>query len=314
MSAGARPLSVGIVGFGKIARAEHLPAIAASESFAVLCVADTAPGDGSLPHYPDVERMLSARDTPDAVVVCTPPQFRCRIARHALERGTHVLLEKPPGVTVEEVEDLERLAKQKGLVLFCAWHSQFAPGVRPAREWLAPRALRRVRIDWREDVRVWHPKQRWIWETGGFGVFDPGINALSIAVRILPEPLTLNDAVLRFPANCSTPIGAALRFADPAGADITATFEWLHTGSEQWSIEVETSDGLLLLSEGGSRLAIENDDVQLEPSAEYPAIYRHFAELIATRRSDVDLRPLRLAADALAHGRHEAAPPFLESN
>ncbi len=312
MTAGARPLTVGIVGFGKIARAEHVPAIAASESFALRCVADAALGDGSLPHYPDVERMLAASDTLDAVVVCTPPQSRYRIARHALEHGKHVLLEKPPGVTVEEVEDLERLANHKGLALFCAWHSQFASGVQPAREWLASRAVERVRIDWREDVRVWHPRQKWIWETGGFGVFDPGINALSIAVRILPEPFALHDALLRFPVNCATPIAAALRFTDRGGADITATFEWLHTGAEQWSIEVETSARLLRLSEGGSRLAIDDDEIQLEPSAEYPAIYRHFGELIAARRCDVDLRPLRLVADALARGRREAAPPFLD--
>jgi hypothetical protein len=43
-----------------------------------------------------------------------------------------------------------------------------------------------VEIVWHEDVRKWHPGQQWIWEPGGFGVFDPGINALSIATRIFP--------------------------------------------------------------------------------------------------------------------------------
>ena len=33
----------------------------------------------------------------------------------------------------------------------------------------------------------WHPGQEWIWQAGGFGVFDPGINALSIVTRILPR-------------------------------------------------------------------------------------------------------------------------------
>ena len=52
-------------------------------------------------------------------------------------------------------------------------------------DWLAGRTIRRVECTWKEDVRVWHPGQAWIWEPG-IGVFDPGINALSVLTRILP--------------------------------------------------------------------------------------------------------------------------------
>jgi D-galactose 1-dehydrogenase/L-arabinose 1- dehydrogenase len=47
----------------------------------------------------------------------------------------------------------------------------------------------RVQLIWREDVRVWHPGQDWLLAAGGFGVFDPAINALSILTRVLPERL-----------------------------------------------------------------------------------------------------------------------------
>ena len=46
-----------------------------------------------------------------------------------------------------------------------------------------------LKVTWKEDVRKWHPGQEWIWQPGGFGVFDPGINALSIVTKILPEPI-----------------------------------------------------------------------------------------------------------------------------
>jgi D-galactose 1-dehydrogenase len=77
--------------------------------------------------------------------------------------------------------------------------------VEAARSWLAERRLSAVRIDWREDVRRWHPGQAWIWEPGGLGVFDPGINALSIATRILPRAFFLTEGVLRFPENRARP-------------------------------------------------------------------------------------------------------------
>ena len=47
--------------------------------------------------------------------------------------------------------------------------------------------MKRLLVTWKEDVRHWHPGQQWIWEAGGFGVFDPGINALSIVTKIMPD-------------------------------------------------------------------------------------------------------------------------------
>ena len=53
------------------------------------------------------------------------------------------------------------------------------------------------RIIWKEDVHHWHPGQRWIWEPGGFGVFDPGINALSVLTEILPTKSCVEARVAR---------------------------------------------------------------------------------------------------------------------
>jgi D-galactose 1-dehydrogenase len=102
-----------------------------------------------------------------------------------LEHGRHVLLEKPPGATVGEVHALADLARRQGVTLFASWHSRHAPAVEPARAWLAGRKILGVTITWKEDVRVWHPGQKWIWQAGGLGVFDPGINALSILTHII---------------------------------------------------------------------------------------------------------------------------------
>ena len=67
-------------------------------------------------------------------------------------------------------------------------------GVDAARKWLASRTVRKVQVNWKEDVRVWHPGQKWIWKAGGLGVFDPAINALSIITKILPGTLVLRNA------------------------------------------------------------------------------------------------------------------------
>jgi D-galactose 1-dehydrogenase len=305
-------IGVGIVGFGKIAREQHVAAIRATRELALRCVADTAATPAPVPRYASIETMLSAVDAPQAVAICTPPQARYRAARYALERGKHVLLEKPPATTLGELEELRELAQRAGVALFCAWHSQYAPAVPVAREWLAARRLRRVRIDWREDVRVWHPGQRWIWEPGGFGVFDPGINALSIAATILPKRLLMRDALLSFPENCATPIAAELTLTDADATPIRASFDFLQTGPQTWQITVETDAGQLLLSHGGARLWLDGHETALPPAAEYSSLYARFARLIGERGRDVDATPLTLVADALLVGRRVVAPAFAD--
>ena len=82
-------------------------------------------------------------------------------------------------------------------------------------------------------MRKWHPGQAWIWEPGGFGVFDPGINALSIVTEIVPQPIFLTAARLVFPQNRAQPIAADLMFADASGAErVEANFDWRQTGPQ----------------------------------------------------------------------------------
>ncbi|MBB3143550.1 Gfo/Idh/MocA family protein [Halomonas organivorans] len=319
------PISIGLVGLGKIARDQHLPAIQANPGYRLVAGADPQGGVEGLAHYPSLEAMLSAEPDLDAVAICTPTRLRYAQARQALEAGKHVLLEKPPGATLSEVEALVELAEGCPGTLFAAWHSQQAGGVEAAREWLAAREIRAVEIEWKEDVRVWHPGQAWLWEPGGMGVFDPGINALSVATRVLPRPFFLRQATLDVPANCQTPIAAELAFMDADETPIAAAFDFRQTGEVTWEVRIETDAGRLRLSHGGNRLLIDDDVVVDAPAGEggdeparlaamvgqeYAGLYARFAELAAAGRSEVDVAPLRQVADAFLYGRRESVEPF----
>ena len=115
-----------------------------------------------------------------------PRSLRHALAREALDAGKHVMLEKPPAPTMAEMHDLTAYAAERGRVVFATWHSQYNAAVDEAKERLAGAKLRRLAIEWKEDVRRWHPGQEWIWDAGNFGVFDPGVNALSILTKIAP--------------------------------------------------------------------------------------------------------------------------------
>jgi D-galactose 1-dehydrogenase len=303
-------IKIAIVGLGKIARDQHLPSLNASDDFELVAVASPYDSLEGIPSFKDVESMLRAVPEVEAVALCTTPQVRYPLARFALQQRRHVLLEKPPGVTLGEVQALEELAKRQGVSLLTSWHSRFARGVEPARAWLAARKISRVAITWKEDVRVWHPGQPWIWQAGGLGVFDPGINALSILTRIIPGAWMLKSAELSFPSNCETPIAAHLELLGPAMTCVDLDF--LQTGTQTWDIDVHTDAGHLTLSLGGSVMTIDNQPVDLPQTAEYPNLYAHFAALVQQGSSDVDVSPLQLVADAFLSGRRVEVAPFIE--
>jgi predicted dehydrogenase len=306
------PLRLGLVGLGKIARDQHLPAIAANPGLELVAVASRNAAAEGVANYPDLDAMLAGEPDLDAVILCQPPQPRFAAACTALRAGKHVFLEKPPGATLSEVQALIDLARAQGVTLFASWHSREAAGVAAARAALADAALRSVTITWKEDVRVWHPGQAWIWEPGGFGVFDPGINALSILTEILPEPVRLLSAELRVPSNRAAPIAADLAMATLSGTPIAAELDFLQTGPQTWDIRVESDKGVLVLSHGGNTLVIDGVARPAEKEQEYPRLYSRFADLVRTGQSDVDLAPLRLVADAFLNGRISPTEPFYD--
>ena len=308
----ATSIRVALIGLGKIARDQHLPAMAADPRFKLVAIVSRHATQDGLPNFHTLDDLLASGVAFDAVALCTPPQVRHGLARQALQAGKHVMLEKPPGATLSEVEDLRQIASDHGVTLHATWHSRYAPAVAPARAWLAGKTITAARILWKEDVRVWHPGQDWIWEPGGLGVFDPGINALSIATAVLPRPFFLTSAPLHVPENRQSPIAAELDFVDTVGTPITAVFDFLQTGPQSWDVEVDTEAGFLRLSHGGARLWIDGALVHEQPETEYPGLYARFADLVASGGSDVDVSPLRHVADAFLLGRRIVAPAFVE--
>jgi D-galactose 1-dehydrogenase len=303
---------IALLGIGKIARDQHIPAIAESSGFALAATVSRSGGVDGVENHNDIAGLLAARPDIRAVSLCMPPVPRFDIATAALAAGKHVMLEKPPGATVSEVLKLERLARAKGVTLFATWHSRHAAGVAQARAYLRDAQIRYVQIDWKEDVRRWHPGQDWIWQAGGLGVFDPGINALSIMTEILPNPVHLTAATLAFPDNCETPIAADLAFAGPAGMTVDAVFDWRQEGPQSWNITVDTTHGQLRLTDGGATLLIDGMAQKAEGPGEYPGLYHRFAELIEAGQSDVDISPLQHVADAFMLGRREVVAAFYD--
>ncbi len=301
-------MKIALIGIGKIALDQHVPAIAASSEWELAATVSRSGRVDGIPSFTDFATMLAERPDIGVVSLCMPPMPRYAYAEAALRAGRHVMLEKPPGASLAEVYALQSLARAHGLTLYTTWHSRMAHAVAPARAWLADTTVNRAHITWREDVRKWHPGQDWVFEAGGMGVFDPGSNALSILTHILPQPVHMTAATLVFPENRHTPIAAKLVFS----GNVSADFDWRQQGPQTWDIEIDTPKGKLTLRMGGNLLEIDGKPVSGENSimGEYPALYARMTELVTARSSEVDLAPMIHVADALTLGHRETTDAF----
>lgn len=306
-----KPLRIAIIGFGKIAADQHAPSIAGNPRFE-LVASSSRSGTGVQPVFSDWRALIRSVNDLDAVAITTPPEPRYDIARACIEAGLHCLLEKPPTVTLAENDDLAGLAKAKPVSLFTTWHARHNPPVEAAGRLLAGKSIKSMAIRWHENVHKWHPGQQWIFDVGGFGVFDPGINAFSIITKIFPGPLFVERADLEFPSNAQAPIAGNIAFKSPvASGPLLCSLDFRWGDQEEWTIEVETTDGTKIrLENGGARLFVGGAEQQAAGLGEYPDIYREFAELIDERKSFVDSSPLRLVADCMMLGSRSVVEPI----
>jgi D-galactose 1-dehydrogenase len=295
-----KPIKIAIIGYGKIAADQHVPSIEGNDRLELVATSSRS-GQGVARTFTDWRELIHSVDGLAAVAITTPPGPRFEIARECIATGLHCLLEKPPTVGLAEIADLDCVAQAGQVSLFTTWHAQHHATVKAAAEALAGKRIKSMEIHWHEDVHRWHPGQQWIWQPGGFGVFDPGINAFSIATKIFPGGLFVESAQLLVPVNAQSPIAADIIFSSPeADGQLRASLDWRCTEGEEWTISVETSDGTTVrLEDGGAKLILNGEIRSDDAPGEYPDIYRTFVDLIDERRSLVDIAPFRLVADCL---------------
>jgi scyllo-inositol 2-dehydrogenase (NADP+) len=104
-------IRVGLVGYGLAGRVFHAPLIRACSRMALSGVLTSR-------DVPDrVESLVELIDRSELIVVASPNGTHFPIARQALQSGRHVVVDKPFALSVEEADELMRLARQQRLVL-----------------------------------------------------------------------------------------------------------------------------------------------------------------------------------------------------
>ena len=131
----------GIIGLGNVAIHGHLPGWLARPDVLIAAAADVRPGQRAecqrlLPgaRWYDSPDELLEREPLDFVDICTPPSSHAPLIERALDRGLHVLCEKPLVSSREEFRAVARAASRAGRALCTVHNWHHAPMVRRTTE------------------------------------------------------------------------------------------------------------------------------------------------------------------------------------
>jgi predicted dehydrogenase len=305
-------LRFALVGCGRIAQS-HIEAIAGSTGAVLTAIVEPREEAGRAaseqtrsPLFRDFTDEAILAET-DAVIVCTPPALHYQITKHFLERGKHVLCEKPFTLQTEEAAELVALAEGRDAVLMMASKFRYVDDVIKSKAIIEAGILGDIvlydnafcsRVDmrgrWNADPRI-----------GGGGVLiDNGTHSVDIA-RFLLGPVTGIQAQ-------SGPLAQALdvedtihvRFRTDRGVIGNIDLSWTINKESPYYIGVYGERGTLLVGWKGSLYRQEGNPDWVPFGSGYSkraAFERQLGNFVASIHKRE--MPLITPADALASVR-----------
>ncbi|OEC97659.1 MULTISPECIES: Gfo/Idh/MocA family oxidoreductase [unclassified Rhizobium] len=263
----AKELGVGIIGCGNISTT-YFSLAPLFKGLKVLACADInmeaarARAEEYKVKAQTIDELL-ANDELDVIVNLTIPDAHFPVSKRILEAGKHVYSEKPLVLTLEQGEELRRIAKEKGLAVGCAPDTFLGGAHQLARKFIDDGGIGRVTSGacyvMSPGMEMWHPNPDFFFLPGGGPILDLGpyyianlINLIGPVKRVgamtsMASPTRTITSQPRngeiIPVKTPTTIQALLEFV--SGARITLTASWDVWSHRHANMELYGTEGSL---------------------------------------------------------------------
>lgn len=190
---------VAIVGTGSVARL-HVEALRALPDVAIVAAVDSVPGRaaefasiyGIARSFSSVEELLDAEQL-DIVHLCTPPSGHAAQAIAVLARGAHVVVEKPPALSLAELERMLAAAAANGRQLAVVFQQRTGSAAAAVKRMLDSGTLGRPLVAtchtlWYREQEYFDVPWRGTWQgEGGGTTFSHGIHQIDLLAYLLGD-------------------------------------------------------------------------------------------------------------------------------
>ena len=195
-------LRIGVAGCGRVFERFHLPALKDSPLWQLSAVCDLDPDRQQWAAraapvsavFGSLDQMLDKVEL-DALLIAAPPEQQAALAAKAVDRGLHLLIEKPGGRNLADAEQIARVAAGSDRVLWVAFNRRFNPNYAVMRDMLAtnsPPANADFRFELSFSVTEWRSVSGYLGdsELGGDVLRDLASHQLDLLAWIFSSPVT----------------------------------------------------------------------------------------------------------------------------
>ncbi|MBE6673769.1 MAG: Gfo/Idh/MocA family oxidoreductase [Ruminococcaceae bacterium] len=238
-------LKFGMIGVGKICQGCHLPAYDKINDVEIVALCDINEErlkevGKKYPNarlYSDYKEMINKEEL-DAVDICTPNNIHSQAAIYALDKGLHVMCEKPDAVSVSEAEKMKAAAEKSGKTLMVMRNNRYRPSTKFLKQYIAEGKMGKIyagRCGWirRRGIPGWGGWFTDKAQAGGGPLIDLGVHIIDLSMYLMgnAKPVTVSGCTyLKFPHTSYSKIDVEdlamgfIRFDN--GACLQIEFSW----------------------------------------------------------------------------------------
>ncbi len=285
-------IRIGIAGYGRRAR-WHANAINAIDNASVASVADPVETsrtlavtdlDGVTVHR-SVAEMVDSGNV-DAVIVTAPAHLNAEVAAEAIACGAHVLVEKPPALSVGGVLRLQELADKTGSKVMVAFNRRFNPLIRAGIDVISEAGpLRQIVAEFHKDIHEFTDNERISPSIYDLMLLESPIHSVDLVTHFASSPVADVHAIVKRTASGYRDVHAALiEFENQVVCQMTAAYtaggrlERYELHGDYISVYLEGVQRGWVLRDG------ERTEIELPEDTENDTVAqaRHFVQSIAS--------------------------------
>ncbi len=197
-------IKTALVGYGSVSEKIHAPLITVCPELELVAVVErhkekSKEKYSELQIFTSLEALLKA-DAADLIVIVTPNEYHFDQAKLALKYGKHVVVDKPVTIYAREAEELDRLAKEKNLVLSVFQNRRWDGDIQTIRQLLEEDVLGKI-VHFESHFDRFRPDLADNWrekDVPGNGItYDLGTHLIDQAVMLFGKPEWIYAEILK---------------------------------------------------------------------------------------------------------------------
>lgn len=300
-----KKINIGILGCARIAQRFVIPSIKELDEFNIVGIASRSEAKANQfsqefniqPFY-SYESLLEQENI-DAIYIPLPNNLHYEWIKKALDKNLHVLVEKSMACELKEVELLNKIAKEKGLVLIENFQFRFHSQLQYIKHLVDSGSigeLRNIRSSFGFPPFSDSDNIRYKKELGGGALLDAGAYPIKISQLFLGNEIYVDSASLEYPSNYEVDIWGSAMLKQKGGkltSQIAFGFDHFYQNSlELWGSKGKIFTNRIFTAAPGFEPILEvetangKEIISLDADQPFKNMLKHFYNQISNKKID----------------------------